>query len=147
MVRIGAWIAAALLCSALAPCTGARAEDSQQELKQLDTLQGYNQLPGEKNVKKDMDAVPTQPIETLMVWSEATPTKGAAPLKVAFTADPPSGVADPVYTWQFGDGGAPASGQSVSHVFEKPGIYKVILKVTNAAGALGEEELRIKVTQ
>jgi PKD repeat protein len=146
MVRIGAWIAAALLCTALMPSAGARAEDTQQELKQLDTLQGYNQLPDEKSVKKDI-AVPNQPIESFIVWSEANPTKGVAPLKVAFTADPPSGVPDPVYSWQFGDGGAPANGQSVSHVFDKPGIYKVILKVTNAAGALGEEELRIKVTQ
>ena len=147
MSRIGPWMVAALLWCALAPVRAVRAEDMQQELKQLDKLQGYNQLPDEKSVKKDMEAVPNQPIETMLVWSEASPNKGAAPLKVAFTADPPQGVANPVYTWQFGDGGATASGQAVTHVFDKPGIYKVLLKVTNASGAVGEEELRIKVTQ
>jgi hypothetical protein len=147
MSRIEPWIAGALLCWTLVPVGAVHAEDTKQELKQLDTLQGYNQLPDEKSVKKDMDAVPNQPIETMIIWSEATPNKGAAPLKVDFTADPPSGVADPVYTWQFGDNGTSASGRAVAHVFEKPGIYKVVLKVSNASGALGEDELRIKVTQ
>jgi PKD repeat protein len=123
------------------------AADTKQELKQLDTLQGYNQLPDEKSVKKDMTNVPNQPIETLIVWSEAKPTSGAAPLQVAFTADPPPGVSDAVYTWQFGDGAAAATGQSVSHTFAKPGVYKVLLKVSNASGALGEDELRVKVTK
>ena len=50
--------------------------------------------------------VPNQPVETIIVWSEAKPTSGAAPLKVAFTADPPANVSDAFYTWQFGDGGA-----------------------------------------
>src|SRR5215475_8560514 len=122
------------------------AEDTQQELKQLDTLQGYDQLRGEKNIKKDVENVPNQPIETIIVWSEAKPTKGAAPLAVAFSVDPPDGVSAPVYTWQFGDGSS-AQGQSVSHTFDKPGIYKVFVKVSNASGALGQDEQRIKVTK
>ncbi len=124
----------------------AHAADTQEELKQLDTLQGYRQLPDEKSVKKDLTNVPNQPLETIIVWSEAKPTNGPAPLAVAFVADPPESVTDPVYSWQFGDG-ATASGPSVSHTFDKPGIYKVLLKVTNASGALGQDELRIKVTK
>src|SRR5262245_58311153 len=145
MLRFGAWIGSALLVLGLATLT--HAEDSKEELKQLDKLQGYQQLPDEKSVKKDMLDVPNQPIETVIVWSDAKPTSGAAPLKVSFVADPPPDVTDAFYSWNFGDGSAPATGQAVSHTFSKPGIYKVLLKVSNTAGTLGQDELRIKVTQ
>ena len=123
-----------------------RAADTQQELKQLDTLEGYNQLPKEGTVKQDLTTLPKQALETIIVWSEAKPSTGAAPLTVAFSADPPAGVSDPTYAWQFGDGSAAGSGATVSHTFTKPGLYKVLLKVGKAGGALGEDELRIKVT-
>jgi len=142
MLRLTSLMIAAFLALA-AP---AHAEDTQEELKRLDKLQGYEQLPGEKNIKKDMLNVPDQPIESIIVWSEAKPSSGAAPLAVSFTADPPASLKNPAYAWQFGDGET-GSGQSVSHTFAKPGIYKVLLKVTDASGALGQDELRIKVTK
>ena len=145
MLRFGSWMGTALVGLLIA--SAAPGEDTKEELKQLDKLQGYQQLPGEKGVRKDMVNVPKQPIETIIVWSEAKPTKGAAPLKVSFLADPPADVTDAFYTWNFGDDSPPTTGQSVSHTFNKPGIYKVILKVANTAGALGEDELRIKVTK
>lgn len=145
MLRFGSWMGGALVL-AIGLVAPAHAADTQDELKELDKLQGYQQLPDEKSVKKDLTNVPNQPVETIIVWSEAKPTNGAAPLAVAFAADPPDSVTDPVYSWQFGDG-ATASGQSVSHTFDKPGVYKVLLKVTNASGALGQDELRIKVTK
>ncbi len=145
MLRFRPWMSVALLVLVLvAPV---HADDTKEELKQLDTLEGYQQLRDEKSVKKDLLNVPNQPIETLIVWSEAKPTSGAAPLKVAFTADPPPNVSGAVYTWQFGDEAATATGQSVSHTFDKPGVYQVLLKVSNASGALGQDELRIKVTK
>jgi hypothetical protein len=146
MLRFGSWLGGMLMLSALGLAAPMRAADTKEELKQLDTLQGYDQLPGEKTIKKDLTNVPNQPIETIIVWSEAKPTSGAAPLAVAFTADPPDNVKDPVYAWQFGDG-ATASGPSTSHTFPKPGIYKVILTVTSAAGDFGQYEQRIKVTK
>lgn len=124
----------------------AGAADTPQELKELDKLEGYDALKGEKSIKKELTDVPDQPIETIIVWSEAKPTSGTAPLTVAFTADPPTGVSNPVYTWTFADGSPAATGAAVSHIFAKPGVHQVILKVTNADGALGEDELRIKVT-
>jgi hypothetical protein len=124
----------------------AGAADTPEEIKQLDKLEGYQQLPKEGDVKKELTDVPKQTIETIIVWSEAKPTSGKAPLDVAFTADPPPGVPSPTYTWNFGDGSAAATGQAAAHTFAKPGTYKVILRVTNAADAIGEDELRIKVT-
>ncbi len=127
------------------PAAGsARAQDNPQELKKLDKLEGYDQLRDEKSVKKDVTNLPKQALESTIVWSEAKPTSGKAPLKVDFAADPVPGAAN--YTWQFGDGTATAQGGSVSHTFDKPGVYRVLLKVTSAAGALGEDELRVKVT-
>jgi hypothetical protein len=144
MLRVGAWILGAVL--AFGSAGPVSAEDTKEELKQLDKLQGYDQLREEKSVKKDMLNVPKQPIETIIVWSEAKPTSGAAPLKVTFVADPPADVTDAFYSWDFGDGSAPITGQSVSHTYAKPGIYRVLLKVANTAGTLGQDELRIKVT-
>lgn len=144
MLRFRPWVVISLIGLALvAPVLAA---DSKEELKELDKLQGYDALPGEKSIKKDMLKDPNEPIETIIVWSEAKPMSGAAPLKVAFAADPPPDVSNAFYTWAFGDGSSPSTGQTVTHTFAKPGIYKVILKVSNTAGALGEDELRIKVT-
>lgn len=144
MLRLGSWMRTALV--GLLFVSAVHAEDTKEELKELDKLQGYDSLPDEKSVKKDMLKVPDEPIETIIVWSEAKPTSGAAPLKVAFAADPPPDVSNAFYTWNFGDGSQPSTGQTVAHTFAKPGVYKVILKVSNTSGALGEDELRIKVT-
>ncbi|MBX3024537.1 PKD domain-containing protein [bacterium] len=144
--RITRWMPAAAVLMLLAGGnTALWAEDSPQELKQLDKLEGYDSLPKEGSVKKDLEAMPKQPVETIIVWSEASPTRGKAPLAVTFTADPPEGVADPTYTWTFSDGGT-ASGAKVSHTFDTAGIHKVMLKVTSPKGDLGMDELRVKVT-
>jgi PKD domain len=125
----------------------AAAADTQKELKQLDVLEGYQNLPAEKGVQKALTDVPKEPVETLIVWSEAKPSSGPAPLNVTLSADPLPGASDAVYTWTFTDGSPPATGRSVSHTFTAPGVHRVFLKVTGTAGALGEDELRIKVTQ
>ncbi|MDX2169127.1 MAG: PKD domain-containing protein [Deltaproteobacteria bacterium] len=140
------WTCGAALALMVAVGTAATAADSPAEVKELDKLQGYDSLKGEKSLKGEMEAAPNQPVESIIVWSEAAPTSGKAPLKVTFTADPPTGIEKPQYSWHFGDGDANASGVKVSHTYSKPGVYRVLLKVTNAKGALGEDELRIKVT-
>jgi hypothetical protein len=120
------------------------AEDSPKELKQLDKLEGYDSLPQEGTVKKDMEKVPNQPVETIIVWSEASPTHGKAPLEVTLTAEAPENVASPTYAWTFSDGGT-ASGAKVSHTFKAPGVQRAMLKVTSPKGDLGLDEQRIKV--
>lgn len=142
--RIKRWIPAAVALALLAGGSTALAQDSPKELKELDKLEGYDSLPGEKSVKGDMEKAPNQPIETIIVWSEASPTKGTAPLEVTFTADPPEGVASPTYTWTFSDGGT-ASGAKVSHTFKTKGVQRAMLKVTSPKGDLGMDEQRIKV--
>ena len=142
--RITRWMPAAAILVLLAGGNTALAEDSPKELKQLDKLEGYDSLPQEKTVKGDMEKMPKEPVETIIVWSEASPTHGKAPLAVTFTVDPPEGVASPAYTWTFSDG-TTASGAKVSHTFTAPGIQKAMLKVTSPKGDLGLDEQRIKV--
>jgi hypothetical protein len=122
----------------------AQAEDSPKELKELDKLEGYDSLPQEKSVKGDMEKVPKEPVETIIVWSEASPTHGKAPLAVTLTAEAPESVASPTYTWTFSDGGT-ATGAKVSHTFSAPGVQRATLKVTSPKGDLGLDEQRIKV--
>jgi hypothetical protein len=144
--RSSGWLQSAAVLVLLAGGAVAVAQDSPKELKQLDQLEGYNALPGEKGVKAAMEKVPNQPVETIIVWSEASPTSGKAPLAVTFTADPPEGIANPGYAWTFSDGGS-ASGATVSHTFTSTGVHKAVLKVTSPKGDLGMDELRIKVTK
>lgn len=140
-----AWLPS-LAAVALLTAGAATAQDSPKELKELDQLEGYDALRDEKSIKGDMEKAPAQAIETIIVWSDASPTSGKAPLTVAFTADPPPGVDSPTYAWTFGDGGT-ASGATASHTFATPGVHKVTLKVTSPKGDLGMDELRIKVTE
>ena len=144
--RITRWVPAAAALALLAGGNTTLAQDSPKELKELDKLEGYDSLPGEKSVKGDMEKAPNQPIETIIVWSEASPTSGKAPLDVTFTADPPEGVANPTYTWKFSDGGS-ATGAKVTHTFKEAGVQKALLRVSSPKGDLGMDELRVKVTK
>ena len=142
--RITRWIPAAAALTLLAGGSTAMAQDSPKELKELDKLEGYDSLPQEGTVKKDMEKALNQPVETIIVWSEASPTHGKAPLAVTLTAEAPDGVANPSYAWTFSDGGT-ATGAKVSHTFSAPGVQRAMLKVTSPKGDLGLDEQRIKV--
>ena len=64
----------------------------------------------------------------------ASPTSGAAPLKVQFGSDKSSddkGIVS--YSWDFKDG-TKATGPSPSHTFTQPGTYNVVLTVTDKEG-------------
>ncbi|EHR69632.1 PDK repeat-containing protein [Burkholderiales bacterium JOSHI_001] len=80
--------------------------------------------------------------------ASATPTSGTVPLTVAFSS---AGSADPdgsivAYEWSFGDGSAPASGASVSHVYSAAGAYTAQLKVTDNQGLSASKTLPISVS-
>ncbi|HHL45987.1 MAG TPA: PKD domain-containing protein [Gammaproteobacteria bacterium] len=73
------------------------------------------------------------------VTAEATPSNGAIPLRVNFTAQASDNEGIATYSWDFdGDGTAETSGAtnaSASHTYDEPGIYKPILAVTDTLGA------------
>ncbi|MEO8690607.1 MAG: PKD domain-containing protein, partial [Solirubrobacteraceae bacterium] len=76
----------------------------------------------------------------------ATPEGGTAPLQVAFDAggssDSDGSVA--AYAWAFGDG-VTGSGKTVTHEFDTPGSYDVVLTVTDDGGATGQTTRTVKV--
>jgi len=76
------------------------------------------------------------------------PEGGAAPLTFTFQAK--VSLPDPerekilVYTWDFGDG-TKDEGERVTHTYERPGTYRVRLRVITSLGREALDELRLKV--
>ena len=66
------------------------------------------------------------PIARLMAF-EATPLRGFAPLKVRFQNRPLFNNTAASAWWDFGDGSAPESGNTVTHRYTRPGAYTVTL--------------------
>ena len=86
-------------------------------------------------------------LKKLLLHLSAEPDYGPAPLTVQFSlehfeTDTP---VKPKYTWDFGDGSKKSHEQNPKHTYKKPGKYKVIIKVTDAVGQAGEDDLQIDV--
>jgi len=68
---------------------------------------------------------------------EKEPTKGPAPLTVQFNAvvenNSESNINDYQYSWNFNDGNT-SKIQNPEHTFHEPGVYQVVLSVTNGCG-------------
>jgi len=77
----------------------------------------------------------------------ATPATGQVPLTVQFNAsgsDDPDGTIDS-YAWDFGDGDS-GTGLTSSHTYTTPGVYVVLLTVTDDEGATDTTDESITVT-
>ena len=86
-------------------------------------------------------------LKKLLLHLSAEPDYGPAPLTVQFTlehfeTDKP---VKPKYTWEFGDGSRKSHEQNPKHTYKKPGKYKAVIKVTDAVGQAGEDDLQIDV--
>ncbi len=93
---------------------------------QFDTVPGH----GEVTLRKSQTPPNGRPKAVI----QAGPCSGQAPIQVAFSGcdstDPES---QPLkYNWDFGDD-ASATGETVSHVYRKPGTYLATLSVTDGA--------------
>ena len=87
---------------------------------------------------------------TLQVIVDADPDEGTAPLTVHFSAEVQEGFAaeDPKFKWNFGDGSPAVSGENPTHVYTKPGRYRVVATATDATKRRGESKtLRIEVRE
>ncbi len=82
----------------------------------------------------------------VIVAAAADIDSGAAPLTVNLSAHVVGEKKNCQFTWSFGDGSAEAQGDSVSHTFEKPGMYKVALRASADDGTKGDAEVEIEVT-
>jgi chitodextrinase len=74
-------------------------------------------------------------------------TEGEAPLEVVFSgANSSSRNAGPLtYAWDFADDSPAGAGAQVTHTFRQPGLFRVTLRVTDAAGAVGTQVADIRV--
>ncbi len=72
---------------------------------------------------------------------EASRTRGTAPLTIFFNASGSTGsITD--YQWNFDDTTS-GIGRTIEHTFNQPGIYNVVLRVTDVAGQVDEATIRI----
>lgn len=85
------------------------------------------------------------PIEQLIVWGDAEPEDGEAPLEVELFCDPLEDIDGPEFVWDPGDGSDKIEGQRVKHTYQRPGTYKARVTVTDAHGNRGEDEVMIDV--
>lgn len=91
-------------------------------------------------------AAATRPIDTtLVIWAEADPDEGEAPLATLLTADPLEDIEGAQYSWDFGDGSPASTEQNPKHTYARPGEYTARVRVTDKDGNLGIDEVAVIV--
>ncbi|GII59698.1 hypothetical protein Pth03_80870 [Planotetraspora thailandica] len=82
------------------------------------------------------------------VTATATPTRGVAPLQVAFhsVGNDPDGNVPLTYKWNFGVAGAPQpTTQDATYTYQAPGTYDAQVTVTDTKGAARTEHVQVVV--
>lgn len=72
-------------------------------------------------------------VEAMLVLATAEPDEGPAPLEVRLDVDVEGGKAPFTHQWTFGDGSPPSAEENPTHVFEKPGTYRVDLTTRDSS--------------
>jgi PKD repeat protein len=91
-----------------------------------------------------------QPFEDdLVLLAEGDPDWGEAPLTVKFSVESliMDQMNDPRFTWDFGDGSPEAHEGQPVHTYDKPGNYDVTIKIVDATGETGWDELDVEVVE
>ena len=76
--------------------------------------------------------------------ASATPTKGVAPLQVAFTGQATGGDKPLTWSWDFGDGGT-SSQPTPTHTYQTAGVYTATLTVTDGNGDSSSAQVSVEV--
>ena len=108
-------------------------EPGERTLQVRVTFRGSGDVIGSYDAPIVIEGEPDEPPQALnaeFVWSPTNPDIGDM---VTFDATPSSG---PIisYTWDFHDGSAWATGQTVQHTYDEPGEYEVVMQVEDALG-------------
>ncbi|MDE1880372.1 MAG: PKD domain-containing protein [Euryarchaeota archaeon] len=80
----------------------------------------------------------------ITVQASATPSSGAAPLSVAFTASETGGSGTISYVWRFDDGET-GTGASLSHTYANAGTYVAVVWVNDSQGHSGTGQATVTV--
>lgn len=90
--------------------------------------------------------VPADPARRLVLWAEARPDEGPAPLEVEFSCESLVPDEEPAgFHWDFGDGSPPARTGRPRHTYARPGMYVARVVAWDGAGQVGEDTVRIDV--
>jgi len=81
----------------------------------------------------------------LILWADADPDEGEAPLTVEFSCEDSCPLLDPDYEWDFGDG-TTGTGDSPTHTYTEAGTYEVTVVGVDDIDRVGTDSLTITVT-
>ena len=105
-----------------------------------------DQLGRVKATTQTVTASSSRPTASFVFSPEAPTTRTTVQFNA--TASSPqagSGRTITAYAWNFGDGST-TNGVTTSHTFTAPGVYNVVLRVTDSAGETGTTSSRVTVT-
>lgn len=80
-----------------------------------------------------------------LAFLKATPDNGSAPAKIQFNSTILGAVAPVSYNWSFADGSANATTRNASHVFTRPGVYRVTLSTVDANGTVSGGDVIVTI--
>jgi PKD repeat protein len=104
------------------------------------------QQPAAPPAEQPAAAAPT-PEADCFVLVDAEPDFGSPPMKVQFETDVECTGSPVTFSWDFGDGTKGGNEANPVHVYEKPGEYVAVVKVTAPDGGEGEDEIDITVDE
>jgi len=108
-------------------------------------LRIINEQNNVENYYKDIEIVEsTVPLVSGVI--SATPgLSGPIPFQVRFDAGESESLKGTIinYEWDFGDGSDIQTGKSVSHIFQTPGVYTVLLNVTDDLGMKSSSNVEV----
>ena len=90
--------------------------------------------PPQTRTSNQMDIRVSNNCNSLIVFADANPRRGPAPLTVQFNGGAQGGQPPYQFSWTFGDGGT-AGFPDPQHTYVNPGVYKAYLAVSDSSGA------------
>lgn len=80
-----------------------------------------------------------------LIWAEAYPRWGRAPLTVHFDVQPVEPIRPAAWAWSFGDGSPIVHRRRPVHVYRQAGIYEARAWVRDLEGRVGMDVVTIRV--
>lgn len=80
-----------------------------------------------------------------LIWAEAHPSWGSAPLAVYFDVEPLEHATFEVWAWDFGDGTPIARRRQPQHTYRRAGIYEVHVWARDRQGRISMDTVKVRV--
>lgn len=84
-------------------------------------------------------------IDGPLIWAEAHPSRGAAPLTVYFNVELLEQARIEAWAWSFGDGSAIALRRLPQHTYERPGVYEALVWGRDDRGRISMDSVKVRV--